>query len=68
MKIMKIEDAMIKNVVTLQSDVSAYDAVKIMNENKIGCLVVLLYSFLLCVRLVRFVSVRILTRVHLSYL
>jgi len=44
MKIMKIEDAMIKNVITLQSDVSAYAAVKIMNENKIGCLVVLQYG------------------------
>ena len=41
---MKIEEAMIRNVITLQSDVSAYDAVKIMNENKIGCLVVLQYG------------------------
>ena len=35
---------MIRNVITLQFDVSAYDAVKIMNENKIGCLVVLQYG------------------------
>ena len=41
---MKIEEAMIKNVVTLQEDVSAYDAVKLMNENRIGCLVVLQYG------------------------
>jgi CBS domain-containing protein len=41
---MKIEQAMIKNVVTLQEDVSAYEAVKLMNENGIGCLVVLQYG------------------------
>jgi len=41
---MKIEEAMIKNVITLQRDVSAYDAVKLMNENRIGCLVVLQYG------------------------
>jgi CBS domain-containing protein len=41
---MKVEEAMIKNVVTLQQDVSAYDAVKLMNENRIGCLVVLQYG------------------------
>jgi len=41
---MKIEEVMIKNVITLQRDVSAYDAVKLMNENKIGCLVVLQYG------------------------
>jgi len=38
--IMKIEKAMIGNVITLQGDVSAYDAVKLMNKNRIGCLVV----------------------------
>lgn len=38
---MKIEKIMVKNVVTLQRDVSAYDAVKTMNKNRIGCLVVL---------------------------
>ena len=41
---MKIEEAMIKNVITLQRDVSAYDAVKLMNEKRIGCLVVLQYG------------------------
>jgi len=41
---MKIEEVMVKNVVTLQRDVSAYDAVKLMNENRIGCLVVLQYG------------------------
>ena len=41
---MKIEEAMIKSVVTLQEDVSAYDAVKLMNEKRIGCLVVLQYG------------------------
>ncbi|MFB0500995.1 MAG: CBS domain-containing protein [Candidatus Bathyarchaeia archaeon] len=37
---MKIEKIMIKNVITLQPDSSAYDAVKLMNENRIGCLLV----------------------------
>jgi len=37
---MKIEEAMVRDVITLQRDVSAYDAVKLMNENRIGCLVV----------------------------
>ncbi|MCW3986117.1 MAG: CBS domain-containing protein [Candidatus Bathyarchaeota archaeon] len=37
---MKIEKLMVKNVITLQGDVSAYDAVKLMNKNRIGCLVV----------------------------
>jgi len=41
---MKIEEVMIKNVVALQEDVTAYDAVKLMNEKKIGCLVVLQYG------------------------
>jgi CBS domain-containing protein len=35
---------MIKSVVTLQEDVSVYEAVKLMNENRIGCLVVLQYG------------------------
>ena len=30
---------MVKDVVTLQTDASAYDAVKLMNKNGIGCLV-----------------------------
>jgi CBS domain-containing protein len=41
---MKIEEVMIKNVVALQEDVTAYDAVRLMNEKKIGCLVVLQYG------------------------
>ena len=41
---MKIEEVMIKNVVTLQEDVSVHEAVKLMNENRIGCLVVLQYG------------------------
>jgi len=32
---------MVKDVITLQTDASAYDAVKLMNKNRIGCLVVL---------------------------
>ena len=31
---------MVENVVTLQADASAHDAVKLMNKNRIGCLVV----------------------------
>ena len=37
---MKIEKIMVKDVITLQADASAYDAVRLMNENRIGCLVV----------------------------
>ncbi len=37
---MKIEKIMIKDVITLQPDTSAHDAVKLMNENRIGCLLV----------------------------
>jgi CBS domain-containing protein len=37
---MKVEEIMVKNVITLSRDFSAYDAVKIMNRNRIGCLVV----------------------------
>jgi len=37
---MKVEEIMVKNVITLPRDFSAYDAVKIMNKNRIGCLVV----------------------------
>jgi CBS domain-containing protein len=44
MMTMKIEEVMIKNVISLQRDVSAYDAVKLMNEKRIGCLVVLQYG------------------------
>jgi CBS domain-containing protein len=31
---------MVRNVITLQADASVYDAVKLLNKNKIGCLVV----------------------------
>jgi len=37
---MKIEKLMVKSVITLPVDASAYDAVKLLNKNKIGCLVV----------------------------
>jgi CBS domain-containing protein len=36
---MKIGKLMVRNVVTLPIDASAYDAVKLMNKNRIGCLV-----------------------------
>jgi CBS domain-containing protein len=38
---MKIHKLMVKDVITLQTDASAYDAVKLMNRNRIGCLVAL---------------------------
>lgn len=31
---------MVKNVITLQTDASVYDAVKLLNKHKIGCLVI----------------------------
>jgi len=31
---------MVRNVITLQTDASVYDAVKLLNKNKIGCLVI----------------------------
>jgi CBS domain-containing protein len=37
---MKIEDLMIRSVITVSPDASAYEAVRISNKNKIGCLVV----------------------------
>jgi CBS domain-containing protein len=37
----KIRDFMVKEVISLEAYASAYQAVKLMNENKIGCLVVL---------------------------
>ena len=37
----KIKDLMVKDVISLETYASAYEAVKLMNENKIGCLVVL---------------------------
>jgi CBS domain-containing protein len=38
--VMKIEELMTKSVITLPADASAYEAVKLLNKNKIGCLVV----------------------------
>ena len=38
--VMKIEDLMIRSVITMSPDASAYEAVKISNKNNIGCLVV----------------------------
>jgi len=37
---MKVKELMVKNVITLQPDTSVDEAAKVMNENKIGCLVV----------------------------
>jgi CBS domain-containing protein len=37
----KIRDFMVKEVISLEAYASAYQAVKLMNENKIGCLVIL---------------------------
>jgi CBS domain-containing protein len=37
---MKIEKLMTKSVITLPADASAYEAVKLLNKKKIGCLVV----------------------------
>ena len=36
---MKVEKLMVRDVVTVQMDVSVYDAVKHMNKSRIGCLV-----------------------------
>jgi CBS domain-containing protein len=38
--IMKIERLMVRDVITLKMDATAHDATKIMNKNRIGCLVV----------------------------
>src|SRR5512136_1444035 len=37
---MKIEDLMIRSVITMTADASVHEGVKILNKNKIGCLVV----------------------------
>jgi CBS domain-containing protein len=39
--LLKVKDVMVKDVVTIQSDQTILNAANIMNENKIGCLVVL---------------------------
>jgi IMP dehydrogenase len=36
----KVEELMVKNVITLQTNTSVYEAVKLLNKNKIGCLVI----------------------------
>jgi predicted transcriptional regulator len=41
---MIIENLMTRSVITLPSSASVYEAVKLMNENKIGCLVVVYNS------------------------
>jgi CBS domain-containing protein len=38
---MKIERLMVRNVITLKMDATAHEATKIMNKNRIGCLVIL---------------------------
>jgi CBS domain-containing protein len=37
---MKVRDLMVKNVITSQRDTSAHEATKLLNKNRIGCLVV----------------------------
>lgn len=37
--VMKARELMVKNVITLEKDVSVQDATRMMNENGIGCLV-----------------------------
>jgi len=36
---MKVEKVMVKDVITVERDISVYEAVKLMNKNRIGCLV-----------------------------
>jgi len=38
--ILKVEDVMVEGVVTVDADTSVMKAVKLMNENEIGCLIV----------------------------
>jgi CBS domain-containing protein len=38
---LKVEDIMVEDVITVDSDASVMEAVKLMNENEIGCLVVI---------------------------
>jgi CBS domain-containing protein len=38
---LKVEDVMIENVITVDEDATVMEAVEIMNENEIGCLVVM---------------------------
>jgi len=39
--ILKVEDVMVEGVVTIDADATVMDAVKLMNENEIGCLIVM---------------------------
>jgi CBS domain-containing protein len=38
---LKVEDIMVEDVITIDSDASVMDAVRLMNKNEIGCLVVI---------------------------
>jgi CBS domain-containing protein len=38
---MKLSDLMVKDVITLETDATVYDAVKLLNKNRIGCLIVM---------------------------
>jgi len=39
--ILKVEDVMVEGVVTIDADATVMEAVKLMNENEIGCLIVM---------------------------
>jgi len=39
--ILKVEDVMVEGVVTIDADATVMQAVKLMNENEIGCLIVM---------------------------
>jgi len=39
--ILKVEDVMVEGVVTIDADATVMQAVKLMNENEIGCLIVI---------------------------
>ncbi len=38
---LKVEDIMVEDVITVDSDASVMEAVKLMNKNEIGCLIVI---------------------------
>jgi CBS domain-containing protein len=40
LQVVKLNDVMVKEVKTLEAHFSVYEAVKLMNESKIGCLVI----------------------------
>jgi len=60
--VMKIEDLMIRSVITMSPDASAYEAVKISNKNKIGCLVVVDNSQIVGILTERDLLVRVLEK------